>query len=83
MKHQIHSMMLEDIHHQGEKVAAELPVIEKQITDLGAKSPLTDARRVFLSVAVIRITPAWPPGWPFKSGPDSGRRRSNPWSFGI
>ena len=47
MKHQIHSMMLEDIHHQGEKVAAELPVIEKQITDLGAKSPLTDARRVF------------------------------------
>ena len=47
MKQQILSMMLEDIHHQGERVAAELPVIEKQIADLEAKSPLADARRVF------------------------------------
>jgi len=48
MKHQILAMMLEDIHQQGEVVAAEAPRIQAQIDAIISERGLGDVERIFL-----------------------------------
>jgi len=48
MKRQILAMMLEDIHQQGEVVAAEFPAIQEQIDAIVARRGLGDIERVYL-----------------------------------
>lgn len=47
MKHQILSMMLEDIHNQGERVASQLAVVEQQIADVFPRRGTRSIERVF------------------------------------